>query len=113
MFGFANEIRDHFVWNRFLFVQSWILVLFLIYVTASTLSTLFGQGEIARILFRRRSTELQLQRRRRVRALTELGRLAAEAGPAALRDPTSAANRRLFELLAALGPDRPAAPPRG
>jgi len=53
-----NPVRDFpahmiatFSWHRFLAIQIWILVLFLIYVTASEFNHLFGAGELRRILF--------------------------------------------------------------
>jgi hypothetical protein len=39
------------------------LVLFLIYLTASELNHLFGEGELRRVLFTHRPSELQLNRR--------------------------------------------------
>jgi hypothetical protein len=44
-------------------LEIWILVLFLIYVTASELNVLLGRGELYRILFARRSTEVKPPRR--------------------------------------------------
>ena len=52
------------------------MVLFLIYVTASEFSRLFGPSEVRRLLFTRRPTELQLNRRQRMRELLRLSRLA-------------------------------------
>jgi hypothetical protein len=42
--------------------EIWIFVLFLIYVTATEVSTLFGDGELVKILFRGRSSDLKLTR---------------------------------------------------
>src|SRR6516164_4295780 len=64
--GFGTELAERFSWNHFSFVQIWILVLFLIYCTASELNSLFGYGELGRLLFRRRTTDLALNRRERV-----------------------------------------------
>jgi len=61
--GFMPFAVDQFSWHRFLFIQIWILVLFLIYVTASELNVLLGRGELYRILFARRSTEVKPPRR--------------------------------------------------
>jgi hypothetical protein len=47
-------------WRRFLAISLWLFVLFLIYVTVSEFSHLFGPGEIPRLLFTRQPWELQL-----------------------------------------------------
>lgn len=102
MTGFGASMVERFSWNRFLFIQLWILVLFLIYTTASELNAAFGDGELVRILFTRRSTALKLTRRQRLRALARLSRL-AEAHPASeLRDRGNAAHRELVALVSAL-----------
>jgi hypothetical protein len=61
--GFIPFAVDQVSWDRFLFIQTWILVLFLIYVTASELNVLLDRGELYRILFARRSTEVKPPRR--------------------------------------------------
>src|SRR4029077_19088826 len=48
---FLSHMMATFSWHRFAAIQIWILVLFLIYVTASELNHLFGDGELLRILF--------------------------------------------------------------
>jgi hypothetical protein len=101
--GFAAFTVEQFSWHRFLFIQLWILVLFLIYATASELNSAFGHGELARVLFLHRSSTLKLSRRQRVRALVRVSRL-AEAHPAAeLWEPGTDAHRELVELVSALG----------
>jgi hypothetical protein len=101
--GFAAFTAQQFSWHKFLFIQLWILVLFLIYTTAAELNAAFGHGELRRILFTRRSSALKLNRRQRIRALVRVGRL-AEAHPAAeLWRPGSEANRELVALVSALG----------
>ena len=101
--GFAAFTAQQFSWHKFLFIQLWILVLFLIYTTASELNAAFGDGELFRILFTRRSSALKLNRRQRIRALVRISRL-AEAVPAAeLRRSGSEANRELVALVSALG----------
>lgn len=52
-------MTEHFSWHRFAAIQIWIFVLFLIYVTATELNTLFGDGELSKILFTRRSSQLK------------------------------------------------------
>jgi hypothetical protein len=101
--GFGAFAVEQFSWHRFLFIQLWILVLFLIYTTASELNAAFGDGELFRVLFMHRSNKLKLNRRQRVRALVRLSRL-AEAHPAAeLWQPGADAHRELVALISALG----------
>lgn len=68
-------MTTHFSWHRFLAIQIWVVALFLIYTFIHELNTLFGDGELYRILFTWRSTDLKLTRRQRIRSLTKLGRL--------------------------------------
>ena len=99
---FAEEMLGNFSWSRFIAVQLWICVLFLIYVTAHELNELFGDGELFRILFRRRSSALKEARRARIRLLTRLSRL-TEAHPiAVLEDPASPEHSELVEILRSL-----------
>ena len=72
---FPNYLVDRFSWSRFLSIQLWLMVLFLVYVTIHELNTLFGDGELYRLFFRWRSSEAKLTRRRRIRLLTKLNRL--------------------------------------
>jgi hypothetical protein len=72
---FPNYLVDRFSWSRFLSIQLWLMVLFLVYVTVHELNTLFGDGELYRLFFRWRSSEAKLTRRRRIRLLTRLNRL--------------------------------------
>src|SRR5437667_203469 len=51
---FLPHMIATFHWHRFVAIQLWILVLFLIYVTASELNHLFGDGQLRRILFTHR-----------------------------------------------------------
>ena len=88
-----------FSWHRFSAISLWILVLFLIYVTASEFSHLFGQREMWRLLFIRRPSELQLNRRQRMRELLRLSRLADTHSRDDLRDPNSTAHRELVDIL--------------
>jgi hypothetical protein len=73
--GIPAYVRDHFSWHRFVAVQIWIVVLFLIYTTASELNALLGGGELARVFFAGHPADLKLARRQRTRTLVELGRL--------------------------------------
>jgi hypothetical protein len=57
--GIPDYVTHHFTWHWFAAVQIWILVLFLIYTSATELSALFGPGELVKILFVKRSSELK------------------------------------------------------
>jgi hypothetical protein len=105
--GFIEEVLGNFSWSRFIAIQLWIGVLFLIYVTAHELNELFGDGELFRILFLRRSSALKEARRARIRLLTRLSRL-TEAHPLTkLEDPASPEHRELVDILRNLArPDR-------
>jgi hypothetical protein len=46
---FLSYLITTFSWHRFSAISLWILVLFLIYVTASEFSQLFGPGELRRL----------------------------------------------------------------
>lgn len=96
---FASYLISDFSWQRFTAISLWIFVLFLIYVTASEFSQLFGPVEMRRLLFAYRPSELQLNRRQRARELMRLNRLADEHEVAEFRDPGSAAHRRLVEIV--------------
>src|SRR6516164_6666828 len=72
---FVPYLITTFSWHRFSAISLWILVLFLIYVTASEVSHLFGTGELRRLFFTYRPSELQLNRRQRIRELLQLSRL--------------------------------------
>ena len=99
-----------FSWHRFAAIQLWILVLFLIYVTASELNHLFSEGELRRVLFTRRPSELQLNRRQRIRELVRLSRLADAHSEDEFRNPTSAAHHQLVAGESISRPRHPAAP---
>ena len=99
---FSSHLITTFSWHRFSAISLWVLVLFLIYVTASEFSQLFGPGEIRRLLFARRPSELQLNRRQRTRELLRLSRLADAHSGNEFRDPSSIAHRELVDILARL-----------
>jgi hypothetical protein len=61
--GIPEYIHEHFTWHRFAAIQIWIFVLFLIYTTASELNSLFGDGELVRVLFTRHPSELKPTRK--------------------------------------------------
>jgi len=96
---FLPHMIATFSWHRFAAIQIWIFVLFLIYVTGSELNHLFGDGELRRILFTHRRSELQLNRRQRIRELVRLSRLADEHSEREFRDPASVAHHQLVDIV--------------
>jgi hypothetical protein len=103
--GFGGHVADHFSWNRFLFIQTWILVLFLLYCTAAEISGLLGDGELFRVFFRYHPTELKRTRRQRARALVRLAALGRRYTAADFRDPDSAVHKETVALIEALAKD--------
>ena len=97
--GFVAEVLGSFSWSRFIAIQLWIWVLFMIYVAAHELNELFGDGELFRILFRRRSSALKEMRRARIRLLTRLSRLTGAYPIAVLEDPASPEHGELVAIL--------------
>jgi hypothetical protein len=97
--GMPGYIAEHFFWQRFAAIQIWIFVLFLLYTTFTELNELFGEGELYKILFKRRSSELKLTRRQRIRALVRLNDLVTAHGVAELRDPATAAHAEMVGLI--------------
>ena len=104
--AFFEELHSRFSWHQFVAVQLWIFVLFLVYVTASELNILFGDGELRRILFTHRASELQMTRRQRIRELVRLSRLADTNTIEAFRDPNTPAHRELVEIVQRLSRQR-------
>jgi len=96
---FGTYLISGFSWQRFSAISLWILVLFLIYVTASELSQLLGPAEMRRLLFTYRPSELQLNRRQRARELMRLNRLADEHHVDEFRDTGSAAHHQLVQIV--------------
>src|SRR5215472_12883194 len=97
--GFVPHVVATFSWDRFIAIQLWIFVLFLMYVTASEFNRLFGHGELSRILFTYRPSELQLNRRQRIHELVRLGRLADAHSVEEFGDPASTAHVQLVDIL--------------
>lgn len=100
VFGdFPGFLIAQFSWPRFLVIQIWLMVLFLVYVTAHELNTLFGDGELPRLFLRWHSSEAKLTRRQRIRLLTRLNRL-TEANPVeVISQKGSSANVELIGIL--------------
>ncbi|MGH7048145.1 MAG: hypothetical protein ACREE2_17355 [Stellaceae bacterium] len=94
-----------FSWDRFAAIQIWILVLFLVYVTASELNHLFGEGELGHILCTSRPAELPLNRRQRIFELVRLGKLADAHSVTEFSDPASPAHNELIEIVRRLALD--------
>ena len=106
--GFLDELLGSFSWDHFIAIQMWMFVLFLVYVTASELNDLFGDGELFKIFFIRRSSELKSTRRARIRLLTRLSRLADAHSMDVLRDSKTAPHAALVAILRSLAHgDRP------
>jgi hypothetical protein len=103
---FPRHLIEGFSWPRFLTVQVWLMVLFLVYVTIHELNQLFGDGELYRLFFRWTSSQAKLTRRGRIRLLTRLSRLTEAHPMEAFSDPRSAAHGELVAIVRAL-----AAPP--
>lgn len=91
-----------FTWRHFIAVQIWLFVCFLIYVTATELSALLGEGQLFRLFFRHRSSQHRLTRRRHVRALMELSQLAETTPRERLLDPATPQGRQLVTIVDAL-----------
>jgi hypothetical protein len=96
---FPSYLVTTFSWHRFLAVSLWILALFLIYVTAIEFSHLFGPGELRRLFFTSRPSELQLNRRQRFREMLRLSRLMDAHSIGEFLDPTSLAHQELIDIL--------------
>jgi hypothetical protein len=105
--GIPEYVANHFSWNRFIAIQIWVFVLFLIYTIGAELNSLFGSGELAQILFTRRSSELKLRRRERVRALVRLSRLTEAHTPEELGDRNTAAHTEMIDLITKLAMRKP------
>jgi hypothetical protein len=97
--SFLRHLITSFSWHHFAAVQIWIVVLFLVYVTASEFNHLFGNGELRRILFTYRPSELQLNRRQRIRELLRLSRLADAHAVNEFGDPTNIAHTELIGIM--------------
>ena len=100
--GFIEHQLGSFSWDRFASTQLWIFVLFLIYVTASEINNLLGDGELYELFFRRRSSALKATRRSRIRLLVRLSRLTAANTAEGLATPGTPAHAELVGILRAL-----------
>lgn len=100
--GIPEYMANHFSWHRFVAIQLWIFVLFLIYTMGAELNSLFGDGELVKILFTRRSSVLKLSRRQRIRTLVKLSHLTEMNTLDELRNPNTAAHGEMIELISGL-----------
>jgi hypothetical protein len=100
--GFLKHEIAAFSWDRFIAVQLWILVLFLIYETVTEFNRLFGEGELGHILLTSRPAELPLNRRQRILELVKLSKLADAHSVDEFRDPTSPAHVELVGIVSRL-----------
>jgi len=99
-----------FDWHRFIAIQLWIFVLFLIYETATELNHLFGQGELWHLLVTSRPSELPLDRRQRILELVRLSKLADAHSIDEFRDPSTPAHTQLVDIVHRIARE-PNAPP--
>jgi hypothetical protein len=99
--AFGVAVHD-FSWRHFAAVQIWIFTCFLIYVTATELSRLLGEGQMFRLFFRHRSNQHRLTRRQHVRALMELSRLAETTPRDQLLNTATPQGQRLVTIVDAL-----------
>ena len=103
---FPAYFVDRFSWPRFLSIQLWLMVLFLVYVTVHELNELFGNGELFRLFFRWRSSEAKLTRRRRARLLVRLNRLTETNSVETISEPGSPEHIELVGILRELASAR-------
>jgi hypothetical protein len=89
-------------WHRFIAVHLWILFCFLVYVAATEVNALMGEGQLFRLFFRHRSVAHRLTRRQHIRALMELSRLAENTPRERLTDPGTVEGSRLLAIIDAL-----------
>jgi hypothetical protein len=52
-------VATHYTWHRFAAIQIWIFVLFLIYTWIEELNARLGNGELMKMLFTRRLSEIK------------------------------------------------------
>jgi len=97
--AFPDFLVAQFSWPRFLSIQIWLMVLFLVYVTAHELNTLFGDGELSRLFLRWHSSEAKLTRRQRIRLLTRLNRLTKANPVEVISEKGSPAHSELIDIL--------------
>ena len=105
LIGFFPFLYEQFSWHRFVFVQLWIFILFLIFTTGMELNRLFGYGMLAKLFFRHRSSQFKLSRRDRIRTLVQLSRITERYSIDELGDPRTDVHHKMVELLKILAAD--------
>jgi hypothetical protein len=103
---FPGFLAAQFSWPRFLAIQIWLMVLFLVYVAAHELNTLFGDGELPRLFLRWHSSQAKLTRRQRIRLLVRLNRLTEAHSIEEIVDKGSPARAELLGILRQLAERR-------
>jgi hypothetical protein len=58
--GIPEYVTTHFTWHRFVAIQIWIFVLFLVYCSIAELKAVLGDGELRKIFFTERSSETKV-----------------------------------------------------
>jgi hypothetical protein len=96
---FLPHMVATFDWHRFIAIQLWILVIFLIYEVAAELNHLFGKGELWHLLVTSRPSELPLDRRQRILELVRLSKLADAHSIDEFRDPRTPAHSQLVDIV--------------
>ena len=96
---FPGFVMQQFSWPRFLAIQIWLMVLFLVYVTAHELNALFGDGELPRLFLRWHSSEAKQTRRQRIRLLVRLNRLTRANPVEVISEKGSPAHEELVGIL--------------
>ena len=96
---FLAHMIATFDWHRFIAIQVWIFVLFLIYETATELNHLFGEGELWHLLVTARPSELPLDRRQRILELVRLSKLADAHSIDEFHDPSTLAHTQLVDIV--------------
>lgn len=97
--GLLVDWAENFRWRRFIAIQIWLMVLFLLYVIMHELDLLFGDGELRRLFFRWNTTQAKLARRQRIRLLVQLNQLMQSNSPEVIREHGSPANEQLTDIL--------------
>jgi hypothetical protein len=96
---FLPHMVATFDWHRFIAIQLWILILFLVYEVAAELNHLFGKGELWHLLVTARPSELPLDRRQRILELVRLSKLADAHSIDEFRDPSTPAHSQLVDIV--------------
>src|SRR5262249_9796055 len=80
--GFIEEVLGKFSWAHFMYVQLWVLLLFVTFFTMRELNSLFSEGELVKIFFLRGAPGLKADAIRAPSADNPTGRDAIRDGAA-------------------------------